>query len=176
VPRPSAGEADPTENFKRFALELYACDGVSPACLHLQDRFDLDVNLVLFAAYVGAVQRQSMTPAGLEVAKRGVEDWHREVVRSLRAVRRRLKTGPTPAPNDETTRLRRKVQQAEIDAEMIELGQLGAVLPQLNLPAAGGSGVDCATAAIETVVRAYSAATLQPDDRQAIRTVASAAT
>lgn len=176
MPHPSAGEADPTENFKRFALELYARDGVSPACLHLQDRFDLDVNLVLFAAYVGAVQRQSMTPAELEVVRRGVQDWHREVVRPLRAVRQRLRTGPTPAPNDETARLRRKVQQAEIDAELIELAQLGTFLPRLNLEAAAGSAVECATAAIETVVRAYSDATPRDDDNQAILTIASAAT
>jgi uncharacterized protein (TIGR02444 family) len=176
VPRPSGAADGPTENFTRFALDLYARDGVPPACLDLQDRFHLDVNLVLFAAYVGAVRRQSITPAELEVVKRGVEDWHREVVRALRAVRRRLKTGPAPAPNEETTRLRRKVQQAEIDAELIELAHLGAVLPELDLEAAAGSAVECAIAAIETVVKTYSAATLQNDDNQAIRTIALAAT
>ena len=46
-----------TDVFKRFALSLYRRAGVADACLHLQNRHDLDVNMVLFAAYVMLAKR-----------------------------------------------------------------------------------------------------------------------
>jgi uncharacterized protein (TIGR02444 family) len=98
------GSADP---FKRFALGLYGSNGVANACLYLQNRHDLDVNVVLFAGFVGAVRRQTLTTPDVDAARRRVDAWHREVVRPLRGVRQRLKTGP--APNDVTARLRRQV-------------------------------------------------------------------
>ncbi|MDH6193930.1 uncharacterized protein (TIGR02444 family) [Mycobacterium frederiksbergense] len=119
-------------SFKRFALALYASEGVADACLYLQNRHGLDVNRVLLAAFVGAERRQRFTTSSLEAARARVDAWHREVVRPLRAVRQRLKAGPVPAPNDVTARLRRQVQQVEIDAELIELDQLGALIPALE--------------------------------------------
>jgi uncharacterized protein (TIGR02444 family) len=162
-------------SFKQFALELYGSDGVGAACLQLQARHGLDVNMVLFAAYVGAACRQALTTSGIAAARLRVDPWHQEVVRALRAVRQRLKTGPMPAPNDETERLRRKIQQIEIEAELIELDQLGALTPQLEAERASGSAADCATAAIETVVRAYANTSLDDADHRAINTIVAAA-
>jgi uncharacterized protein (TIGR02444 family) len=163
-------------SFKRFALALYGSEGVADACLHLQNRHDLDVNLVLFAAFVGAERRQGLTTSSLEAARARVDAWHREVVRPLRAVRQRLKTGPAPAPNDVTAGLRRQVQQVEIDAELIELDQLGALVPVLEPMPASGSATECAAAAIETVIKTHIDTALDDRDRQAIDTIAAAAT
>ena len=161
--------------FKQFALELYGSEGVAAACLHLQNRHVLDVNLVLFAAFIGARRRQTLTTSWLDAARSRVDAWHREVVRPLRAVRQRLKTGPAPAPDELTTRLRGKLQQVEIDAELIELDQLAALIPLGGVDPVPGSPVECAAAAIEAVVRTYS--TSAPDDRdqRAIETIAAAA-
>ncbi|MFL1876565.1 DUF2390 domain-containing protein, partial [Hansschlegelia beijingensis] len=38
-----------------FAVATYGGDGVQAACLTLQDAHGLDVNVVLFAAWAGAV-------------------------------------------------------------------------------------------------------------------------
>jgi uncharacterized protein (TIGR02444 family) len=164
-----------TDFFKRFALELYRRVGVADACLDLQNRHDLDVNVVLFAAFVGAAQRQTLTITDLDLAHRRVDAWHHEVVRPLRAVRQRLKTGPVPAPNDATGGLRRKLAQLEIEAEMIELDQLGALIPEVRSPCATRSAAECATAAIETVVRTHSDVALTDEDREAIDTIAAEA-
>ena len=131
--------------------------------------------MVLFAAYVGAVRRQTLTDSDVEIARGRVDGWHREVVRALRGVRQRLKTGPPPAPNDVTARLRGQVQKIEIEAELIELDQLGALLPMLECPPASGSATDCVSAAIEAVITAYSRTALDERDRQAIDSVAQAA-
>jgi uncharacterized protein (TIGR02444 family) len=162
-------------SFKRFALALYGREGVADACLHLQNRHDLDVNLVLFAAFLGAKRRQRLTTSGLEAARARVDAWHREVVRPLRAVRQRLKTGPAPAPNEITADLRRRLQQVEIDAELIELDQLGALIPVLGPLPASGSAAECAAAAIESVIKTYTYTSLDDQDRRAIDTIARAA-
>jgi uncharacterized protein (TIGR02444 family) len=168
-------ETGSTASFKRFALALYGSEGVADACLHLQNRHDLDVNLVLLAAFVGAERRQRLTSSSLEAARACVDAWHREVVRPLRAVRQRLKTGPAPAPNEITAHLRRRLQQVEIDAEVIELDQLGALIPVLESMPASGSATECATAAIETVIKTHTHTAINDRDRQALDTIAGAA-
>jgi uncharacterized protein (TIGR02444 family) len=165
-----------TVSFRRFALALYGSEGVADACLHLQNRDDLDVNLILFAAFVGAQRRQRFTTSSLELARARVDAWHREVVRPLRAVRQRLKAGPAPAPNDLTARLRRQVQQVEIDAELIELDQLGALITVLEPMPTSESAAECAAAAIESVIKTYTHTALDDQDRRAIDTIAGAAT
>jgi uncharacterized protein (TIGR02444 family) len=169
------GEPGNTDFFKRFALALYRSAGVADACLDLQNRHDLDVNVVLFAAFVGAGLRQPLTVADLGLASDRVNAWHHEVVRTLRAVRQRLKAGPVPAPNEATGRLRHKLAQLEIEAEVIELDQLGALIPELQAPRSAGSAVECAAAAIETVIRTHTAAALSDQDRTAIDRVATEA-
>ena len=169
-------EAGSTVSFKRFALALYGSEGVADACLHLQNRHDLDVNLVLLAAFVGAERRQRLTTSSLEAARARVDAWHREVVRPLRAVRQRLKTGPAPAPNEITAHLRGRLQQVEIDAEVIELDQLGALIPVLEPMPASGNAAECATAAIKSVIKTYTHTAPDDQDRQAIDTIAGAAT
>jgi len=168
-------ETGTASRFKQFALELYGSEGVAAACLYLQNRHVLDVNVVLFAAFIGAKRQQTLTTSCLDAARTRVDAWHREVVRPLRAVRQRLKTGPEPAPNEITTRLRGKLQQLEIDAELIELDQLAALIPLGGVDPVPGSPTECATAAIEAVVRTY--ATWEPDDsdQRAIKTIAAAA-
>jgi uncharacterized protein (TIGR02444 family) len=161
--------------FKQFALELYGSEGVAAACLYLQNQHVLDVNIVLFAAFIGAERRQTLTTSCLDAARTRVDAWHREVVQPLRVVRQRLKTGPAPAPNEVTTRLRGKLQQIEIDAELIELDQLAALIPLGSADPVPGSPTECATAAIEAVVRTYSTGARDDSDQRAIETIAAAA-
>ena len=132
--------------------------------------------MVLFAAFVGAERRQRLTTANLEAAKARVDTWHREVVRPLRAVRQRLKTGPAPAPNDITARLRSQVQKIEIEAELIELDELGALIPELETGPASGIAAEDAAAAIKSAIQASSHTPTNDRDHQAIDTIAHAAT
>ena len=134
----------------------------------------MDVPVVLFAAFVGAIRRQTLTASDVDTARARVDAWHREVVRPLRAVRQRLKTGPAPAPDDITARLRSQVQRVEIDAELIELDELDALVPALEVTPGSGSAAECAAAAIETVMTAYANTALDEQDFRAIATIASA--
>ncbi|MGI9162419.1 MAG: TIGR02444 family protein [Mycobacterium sp.] len=172
---PITPHADDPGSVKQFALALYARDGVAEACLHLQNRHDLDVTLVLFAAFVGAVRRQRLTSSNLNAARARVDAWHIEVVRPLRAVRKRLKTGPPPAPNDVTALLRGRIQKIEIEAEMIELDELGELISDWESVSTSGNAAESAAAAIETVLREHSHIPIDDLDRRAIETISSAA-
>jgi uncharacterized protein (TIGR02444 family) len=114
----------------RFALAVYQRPGVSDACLLLQDRHGCNVPLLLFAAWAGTERGVALTAEEASTAANAVGPWHGEVVEPLRAVRRRLKHGPPPAPDAETAKLRARLQAIEIDAERIELETLAGFLPE----------------------------------------------
>jgi uncharacterized protein (TIGR02444 family) len=163
------------DSLGQFARELYRSPGVADACLELQSRHELDVNIVLFAAFAGAVKREVLTDTDLGLVHDRVDAWHQEVVRPLRAVRQRLRSGPPPAPDETTAALRRKLAQLEIEAEMIELRQLGTLSGQARPAGEATSAVDCATAAIKAVVTAHTHSALVSADRRAIGTIAAQA-
>lgn len=158
--------------FRKFALELYRRPDVAHACLGLQSRHSVDVNIMLFAAFVASSRRQSLTRADLDEVRRRVSPWQQEVVRPLRAVRQRLKTGPTPAPNEDTGELRRRLAQLEIDAEMIELELLGSLVLDSHPEHFDSSDVDRIRGAIETAVTIYAVGGLAREDRDATETIA----
>jgi uncharacterized protein (TIGR02444 family) len=162
-----------TADLREFALAVYAADGVAPACLLLQGRFGLDVNLMLFAAYVGAARGHTLTSVALDAAKAHVAPWHSEVVRPIRTVREGLKSGPSPAPNPTTAGLREQIKELEIQAELIELDELD----RLALPSdpASGAALDRARAALQVVVLATACREPANDERAALTTIATAA-
>jgi uncharacterized protein (TIGR02444 family) len=103
-----------------FALKLYGRPGVPEACLLLQDRAGVDVNILLFALYAAAERGVALTPRDLQEMDAAVAAWRSELILPLRSIRRRLKTGPEPAPAAATEALRSKVKAAELQAEQIE--------------------------------------------------------
>ena len=169
-----ANSAVSDSRLTRFALGIYRADGVSTACLMLQERFELDVNLVLFAAFFGAQEGRALTPTHIDALADRIDPWHAEVVRPLRAVRKRLKTGPAPAPDARTGELRNALQRLEIDAELIELAELAAVGDTLEADPAVGDTAARAAAAIEVVVRAKCNRELDSDEDAAIARIADA--
>ena len=159
---------------RQFALAVHDMDGVAAACVLLQDRFDLDVNVLLLGAYIG-VQGKTLAVADVDAARAVVDAWHVEVVRPLRAVRRRLKTGPAPAPDARTAALRRHVAGSELDAELMELDELGRWADELDAPMGAGSTVERATTAMELVVRSYDGGPITGDVAAALEAIATAA-
>jgi uncharacterized protein (TIGR02444 family) len=100
-----------------FSLAVYGGDGVAGECLALQERLGLDVNILLFAAFIGVVDGVQLESQDIAAAGAAVADWQSEIVRPLRQVRRTLK--PMSAEG-----LRAQVKAAELEAEKIELAML----------------------------------------------------
>lgn len=120
------GDAGPApESLWRFAVAVYGRPGIADLCLDLQDRHGVDVPLLLWAAWTGAVRGHALTGADLAAALAATAPWRRDVVAPLRAVRRRLKAGPSPiAPTPETDALRERVKALELEAERLQLTAL----------------------------------------------------
>lgn len=161
-------------SLRQFALVVHETEGVSNACVSLQDRFDLDVNILLLGAYIG-VQGKTLAAEHVDAARAVVDEWHNEIVRALRAVRRRLKSGPAPAPDIRTAALRRHVAESELDAEMVELDELGKWADALQAPAVAGSAIESATAAMEAVVQSYRGDPVNSEAAGAFAAIATAA-
>jgi uncharacterized protein (TIGR02444 family) len=128
----------------RFACSFYGNEGVAPACLRLQEKLSVDVNILLFAIFA-QVRRGILFDRGeLRVIDGLVRDWRAEIVQPLRRLRTRLKAGPAPAPSPATDHLRNRIKAAELEAEQIELALLAAWLDR-QAPRPAGPDVDAAS-------------------------------
>jgi uncharacterized protein (TIGR02444 family) len=107
--------------FWRFSLAVYASDGVAPECLTLQDALKIDVNLLLFCAWMGT-RTIMLTPRQLEAAALAVNVWQAAVIRPLRGVRQQIKA----LARDECEAFRSQVKSLELEAEQIEQAMLFA--------------------------------------------------
>jgi uncharacterized protein (TIGR02444 family) len=127
------------EGLWAFALRLYGAPGVSDACLVLQDESGVDVPVLLFSAWL-ASSSVAMTQSELARIDGLVKAWRDEVIKPLRAVRRRLKSGPHPAPGPQTEDLRNAVKAVELASEKIALALLEAEGAALAGAAPGPAG------------------------------------
>ena len=119
--------------------------------------------------------RSMLTKEQVSAARARVDDWHVEVVRRLRGVRRGLKSGPAPAPNPRTEEVRAGVAKAELDAELVELDELDDWVNGLPAGSAAAASSELALAAMEVAVRSYSAEKPDDDAHGALTTIAAAA-
>lgn len=119
----------PENPFWEFSTEVYGKSGVAPACLAIQKRHGLDVNLILFCCWFAAAGRRSLDEASLKAAVARSAPWHGEIVRALRGVRDRLKGGFPPAPPALAAALRDRILGVEVDCERVEQLVLTLDLP-----------------------------------------------
>jgi len=104
--------------FWLFSGTVYARPGVAEACLELQDRHGLDVNVLLFCAWAGA-QGRVLDGGDIGLLRSASRPWHDNVVGPLRAARRWLKQ-QTAVPDDLGEAFREEVKALELQAEMLE--------------------------------------------------------
>ena len=150
---------------------------MAAACVSLQDSFELDVNVLLLAAYVGAVRGQSLDPEQIAGARAVVDAWHAEVVRPLRGVRRNAQGG-TGACAERTDRGGEDArwQRRELDAELVELAALDQWSGELEHTSDAGFSPETAIAGMIAVIGSYSPDPITDDVRHLLTTIAAAAT
>jgi len=110
-----------------FSLAVYGADGVEAECLALQERFGIDVNLLLYAAFAGAAEGVALERGDIQAAAAAVHSWHEEIVRPLRRARRGLKPialDPASSVQAPAAALRMQVKAAELQSEKIEQAML----------------------------------------------------
>ena len=110
----------PANPFWDFSLGVYGKEDVAAACLRLQDRHQLDVNILLFAVWWAQAGRGRLSRDQLAAVLARVGEWHQDAVRRLRAIRADLKTDSRQAPAAHVAPLRDQVKAAELYAERTE--------------------------------------------------------
>lgn len=110
----------------RFSLGFYRRAGVAEACLALQDGDGVDVNLLLFLLWLAA-SRRCVTPAAARAAWARTERWREDVVKPLRALRRRLKEGSDLVHAGDAEALRTRIKAVELESERLQQEALFAL-------------------------------------------------
>ncbi len=108
----------PTNPFWNFSLGVYGQQGVAPACLVLQDKYDLDVNLLLFCCWAGICGKNLDTQELSDLIS-GMEKWRDHVIQPLRDVRIWMKSEIINGFRH-TDDFRQNVKDAELWAEALQ--------------------------------------------------------
>ena len=116
---PDAGPS-PEEAFWRFSLAVYGLPRVAPALLALQDRDGLDVNLMLFALWLGISGRRPLDSGALAAAERAIGTIRTEVVEPLRSLRRNLRH----QADEDIQRFRESIKALELEGEKLAQSRL----------------------------------------------------
>jgi uncharacterized protein (TIGR02444 family) len=114
--------------FWRFSLSLYRMENVAPSCISLQDGCGLDVNMMLFALWLGSKGR-ALAAQDLRDADAAVKEWRTQAVIALRGVRRFLREPPASFNADLVAALRDKVKAVELESERLQQESLFALRP-----------------------------------------------
>lgn len=117
-------------DFWDFSTSVYRRKDVADTCLALQDRYGLDVNLLLYCCWRGKILTGEEMAAAIALAT----PWRDEVVRPLRHLRRALKPGFPPMPEEDVQALRERIAAAELDAEKLQQQALDAASGRKSAP------------------------------------------
>jgi uncharacterized protein (TIGR02444 family) len=105
--------------FWKFSLDVYAAPDVAAECLALQRELDVDVNMLLLCAWLGASRNVMLSAEQLAMFEDIVRSWHEDVVKPLRRARDAIK-GRADSADEGVAALRGRVLSVELDAERIE--------------------------------------------------------
>ncbi|HZU91370.1 MAG TPA: TIGR02444 family protein [Stellaceae bacterium] len=128
-PPRASSRGDPDEAFWRFSLDFYRLPGVEGALIALQDQAGHDVNLILYALWLGWSGRGRLDERELAAAAAAAGPIRERITAPLRELRRRLRSDPDPAVQS----LREHLKALELEAERIAQSRLAA---QAGPPAA----------------------------------------
>ena len=128
-------------SFWKFSLSVYAVPAVSTECLDLQRRFDIDVNQLLFCAWLGSAHNIILSEGNLEAIEASIAVWHDSVVRPLRAARQNLKA-LSAMSDPAVAALRKDIAKSELRAEEIEQAMLFALAEPLAIRGATASAAE----------------------------------
>lgn len=106
--------------FWDYSVAVYGKPDVADACVFLQDRYGLDVNLLLFCVWFGASGRGPLPVEEIEGCIRRTGDWRVHVIEPLRAIRRACRDQALGVPEYLLQVFRPLMREIELDAEHVE--------------------------------------------------------
>ena len=110
-----------------YSLEVYGRPGFADAALALQDKYAMDVNLLLTCLWSASVG-ENLSPGKLQELEVRCAPWRHDVIEVFRELRRDLKGNEDP----EISRIREFAKARELDSEKIQQERIQAVLGTLQ--------------------------------------------
>ena len=156
--------------FWQFSVSIYGEEKVAAECIALQDTLSIDVNCLLYCAWLGAQRSRVLTDTQCELIEATVTDWRRDVVVPLRSVRRALKKWVKFGASEE--KLRTAVASNEQLAEKIEQYRLYQLTNTLGEFEDGASQAVATRANVTTFLKKH---TPDPEAAHAAEALISAA-
>jgi len=147
-----------------FTLSVYRREGVSQACIGLQDRLGLDVNFLLLALYAGT-HGFPLEARQWEQLEALAKPWRENVIHPLRRLRRWLKEQHS-LPAHYVDPIRRAVLAQEIESEGMQQRLMWATSP---VPS-GAPSLPCAARNLAAYC-AFSKVTAKAGDLDALATL-----
>ena len=105
--------------FWRFSLGFYRRSGVADACITLQERSGVDVNLLLYLLWQ-ASQGRAFAAEEVAALEEVIGPWRAATVIPLRMVRRALKEPPGLVARPAAEVFRNKIKAVELEAERLQ--------------------------------------------------------
>jgi uncharacterized protein (TIGR02444 family) len=105
--------------FWRFSLGFYRRPEVAAACIELQERAGVDVNLLLFLLWQATLKR-ALSSAEVAALEQRIAPWRNATVIPLRSVRRSLKSPPALVAAATAELFRTKIKAVELEAERLQ--------------------------------------------------------
>jgi len=96
--------------FWHYSLAVYGQEDIASACLELQALFDMDVNLLLYGAWMAA-NCEVLDSQHLRAVDERVEQWRTDVVRAIRALRSQF------TRSDNHDDIYQRIKALELEAE-----------------------------------------------------------
>ena len=116
---PDAKPAATGSPFWRFSLRFYRRSGVADACITLQERSGVDVNLLLYLLWQ-ASQGRAFAAEDVVALEEVIAPWRAATVIPLRTMRRALKEPPGLVAGPAAEVFRNKIKAVELEAERLQ--------------------------------------------------------
>jgi uncharacterized protein (TIGR02444 family) len=136
--------------FWRFSVKFYAVQGVADACIELQDKARVDVNILFFLLW-NATHRRALNVTEVAEVERTVGGWRDMAVAPIRAIRRALKSPPPVMAAGVAEGFRTRIKAVELEAERLQQEALYDLAQSARL----GQSVDSPVEAASISVSAY---------------------
>lgn len=105
--------------FWRFSIKFYAVPGVAPACIELQDRANVDVNVLFFLLW-SASQGRALDVTAVTEIEHAIGPWRDMAVVPIRNIRRALKAPPPIMAAEIAEGFRTRIKAVELEAERLQ--------------------------------------------------------
>jgi uncharacterized protein (TIGR02444 family) len=133
--------------FWRFSIKFYGMPGVAPSCIELQDKANVDVNVLFFLLW-SATQGRSFNVADVTAIERAIGPWRDMAVVPIRHVRRALKSPPPALTAEAAEGFRTRIKAVELEAERLQQEALYDLSQTGHLGSASASPVEAARTSV----------------------------